>query len=301
MTNSNWVWVDDLQKMREVGEALGKALLVGIDTEYDSFRYFREKLCLIQVKAGKRTYLFDPLAGPGPSVLKECFSDSRALKIMHAGDNDIRILKRDYGFEFRNIFDTHRAASLLGCQRLALSTLIGQYLGIAFDKKKKMQRSRWDIRPLTEEQLQYAIADTEHLFALYRVLSREIRERGLEVETAKAFDEIAAVEWREKELNLRGHERINGYQGLQVEERRLLQRLFRWRFQKAKEINRAFFMILSDGELIALSRAEIRSAEDLLGSGILSAGKAEPLCGELLEVLKGGEVRPLSRKRAGSR
>ena len=284
--------------MREAADDIGNSALLAIDTEYDSFRYFRDKLCLIQVKAKKKTYLFDPLEGPEPSMLEECFSDPAILKIMHAGDNDIRILKRDYGFEFRNIFDTHRAASLLGCQRLALSTLIGQYLGIAFDKKKKLQRSRWDIRPLTEEQLQYAAADTEHLFALYRTLNKELRERGLEAEAAKAFDEIAAVEWREKELNHRGHEKINGYQGLQTEERRLLQKLFRWRFKKAKEINRAFFMVLSDGELVALSRSGISSAEELLESGIISVIKAEPFCRELLEVLKGEEVIPYGRKRA---
>ncbi len=270
----NWVWVDDPQKMRKAGESIGKASLVAVDTEYDSFRYFREKLCLIQVKAGKKTYVFDPLEGPEPTVLGACFSNPAVLKIMHAGDNDVRILKRDYGFSFRNIFDTHRAASLLGCRHLALSTLIEQYLGIAFTKEKKMQRSRWDLRPLSQEQLQYAVADTEHLADLYRVLDRELRERGLEAEAARAFEEVAAAQWREKELPKRGHERINGYMGLNPEERKRLQRLFRWRFRKAKERNRALFMILSDRELIALSRSGVCSTEELLASGILSAERA---------------------------
>jgi len=285
LKKASWVWVGDFRTMREAARDIEHSALLGIDTEYDSFRYFREKLCLIQVKAKKKTYLFDPLEGPEPSILGECFSDPAVLKIMHAGDNDIRILKRDYGFAFRNIFDTHRAASLLGCQHLALSTLISQYLGIAFDKEKKMQRSRWDLRPLTEEQVRYAVADTAHLSALYHVLDREIWQRGLEAEAAKIFEEIAAVEWREKELNRRGHERINGCQGLNPEERQRLQRLFRWRFKKAKERNRAFFMILSDSELIALSRVELPSADELRSTGILSAEKAKNFCDELAAVL----------------
>ncbi len=300
MTNKNWLWVDDERTMAAAAAGLGRATCLGIDTEYDSFRYFREKLCLIQVNTGEKTCLVDPLKGPAPLMLKKSFADPAVLKIMHAGDNDIRILKRDYGFQFQNVFDTHRAAALLGSKHLALSTLIGEYLGITFDKEKKMQRSRWDIRPLSEDQLRYAVADTEHLFALYRKLNEGLRLKGLEAEAVKVFGEIAAAEWREKECDRRGHERINGYQGLQAEERRRLQKLFRWRFQKAKEINRALFMVLSEGELIALAKAEIASAEELRTGGILSAGKTESYGRELLEVLQREEALPPGRSRAGS-
>jgi len=108
LNKRQWTWVDTLVKRRYAEKEIKASPVLCIDTEYDSFRYFRDKLCLIQIKAEKRTYLFDPLNDLDISFLAEPFANSAILKILHAGDNDIRLLKRDYGFAFKNIFDTHR-------------------------------------------------------------------------------------------------------------------------------------------------------------------------------------------------
>ena len=132
MFDRPWYVVDTQSKAEEAAEDIASSQVIGIDTEYDSLRYFREKLCLIQIRADHRTYLFDPLDGLDISFLGEYFSSPSICKVMHAGDNDIRILKRDYDFVFNNIFDTHRAASLLGTVRLSLANVVGEYLGIEF-------------------------------------------------------------------------------------------------------------------------------------------------------------------------
>ncbi|MBN2438923.1 MAG: ribonuclease D, partial [Deltaproteobacteria bacterium] len=167
MMKRTWTFVNTPAKLAKAEKSIRAAPVIALDTEYDSFRCFRDKLCLLQVQTGKRTWLIDPLAeGLDLSFLGDVMIDPEVLKIFHAGDNDIRILKRDYAFAFRNIFDTHRAASLLGFRQLALSTLLEIHLGVTLEKK--MQRSRWDIRPLSEEQLDYAALDTAHLPDLYR-------------------------------------------------------------------------------------------------------------------------------------
>ena len=163
-----WTFVDTPAKLAKAERRIRTEPTLALDTEYDSFRYFRERLCLLQVQTGEKSWLIDPLADLDLSFLGDVFNNPKVLKIFHAGDNDIRILKRDYAFSFRNIFDTHRAASLLGFHRLALSTLLESLLGITLEKK--MQRSRWDMRPLSEEQLDYAALDTAFLPALYRKL-----------------------------------------------------------------------------------------------------------------------------------
>ena len=182
-----WVWVDTPVKMDEAEKDIGGSSIICVDTEYDSFRYFREVLCLIQIDADKRTYLFDPLGSLSFSFLEKIFAHPAILKVMHAGDNDIRILKRDYAFEFKNIFDTHRAASILGCHYLSLSALISLYLGIELKKDKKMQRSKWETRPLTEDQIHYAVQDTAYLKDLYHRLEYEIHQEGFAKRAAKAF------------------------------------------------------------------------------------------------------------------
>ncbi|MDD5712556.1 MAG: ribonuclease D, partial [Smithellaceae bacterium] len=258
---------------------------VCIDTEYDSFRYFREKLCLIQIKARYKTYLFDPFGDADFSFLGDVFADPAYLKIIHAGDNDVRILRRDYGFDFVNVFDTHRAASLLGCQYLALATLVNQYLSIDFEKSKKMQRSRWDSRPLTDEQIAYAVADTTYLPALYRTLKKEIKRSGLEEQARQAFEGVTRAKWQEKVFDPHGYRRIAGYDGLNSRQRKRLKELHAWRFTKAKKIDRAVFMVLSDQEMIHLVKSVSKTPEEMIKAGTLTAEKAKHFGAELAAVL----------------
>jgi ribonuclease D len=286
--NHQWVWIDTQTIMNEAKENIGNSSIICVDTEYDSFRYFREVLCLIQIDAGGRTYLFDPLGKLDFSFLGTTFKNPSVLKIMHAGDNDIRLLKRDYGFEFKNIFDTHQAASILGCHNLSLSTLISQYLGMELKKDKKMQRSKWETRPLKEEQLHYAVEDTAHLTALYRRLESEIQLRGLKRKAARAFDKIAAVTWNEKLFNPQACKGIKGYDSLSAHQKHYLLNLYSWRFQKAKKTNMARFRILSDQALLDLARSEISSMEMLRKTEILSPEKMRLYGREIIDTISGG-------------
>jgi len=286
--NHQWVWIDTQARMDGAKQDVGNSSIICVDTEYDSFRYFREVLCLIQIDAGGRTYLFDPLGKLDFSFLGTTFKNPSVLKIMHAGDNDIRLLKRDYGFDFKNIFDTHQAASILGCHNLSLSTLISQYLGMELKKDKKMQRSKWETRPLKEEQLHYAVEDTAHLTALYRRLESEIQLRGLKRKAARAFDKIAAVTWSEKLFNPQACKGIKGYDSLSAHQKHYLLNLYSWRFQKAKKTNMARFRILSDQTLLDLARSEASSMEMLRKTEILSPEKMRLYGREIIDTISGG-------------
>ncbi len=284
MTDS-WIWVDSRSKVDEAKNRIERSSTICVDTEYDSFRYFREKLCLIQIKAANRTYLFDPLNKLDFSFLGSTFSDPNILKVIHAGDNDIRILKRDYGFEFKNIFDTHRAASILGCRHLSLKSIIFQYLGVELNKTKRMQRSRWENRPLTGEQICYAVLDTAYLTDLYIRLKNKIKQEGLESTASESFEKMTAVKWHEKILDFNGHLKINGAKDLNKYQQRRLKALYRWRFKKAKETNIARFMILSDQNILDLSKIEKCSVESLGNIPTLSSRKAKTLGQEIIEIL----------------
>jgi ribonuclease D len=279
-----WTFVNTPAKLAKAEKSIRATPVIALDTEYDSFRYFRDKLCLLQVQTGERTWLIDPLAALDLSFLGEVLIDPDVLKIFHAGDNDIRILKRDYTFAFRNIFDTHRAASLLGFRQLALSTLLESLLGVTLEKK--MQRSRWDIRPLSEEQLDYAALDTTHLLDLYRKLDTELHEKGMEKEAKRLFVGLTAVAWRPKALDRLGHRKLPGYGQLTSGQKERLRLLYRWRFEKATEINRACFMLLPDPQLIALARLKAASLQTMAGRGLLSVESAHRFGPEILMILQ---------------
>ncbi len=277
-----WRLVDAPAKLAKAETAIRAARVLALDTEYDSFRYFRDRLCLIQVQTGEMTWLIDPLAGLDLAFLGEALNDPAVRKILHAGDNDIRILKRDYGFSFRNIFDTHRAASLVGIRQLALGKLLETYLGVALEKN--LQRSRWDLRPLSEEQLDYASLDTAHLPALAERLEEELNAKGLQVEAGRTFAGMTAVLWQPRTLDRAAHRRLPGFAVLTGKQRERARDLFRWRFEKAQETDRAAFMILSDQQLAALAKMEHPSREAM--AALLPADRAQRFIGELLTILR---------------
>jgi len=252
--NIKWFLVDTVQKWTRAVEDIGKAAILSIDTEYDSFRYFKEKLCLLQIHACGTTYIFDPLSGFDLSFLGNFFHNRQILKILHAADNDIRLLKRDYSFDFENIFDTHRAALLLGFRQLSLDRMIVQFVGIELKKNKKVQRSRWDMRPLTDEQLNYAAQDVAYLSALYEKQLIRLREKSLENEALKAFSKIASCSWREKIIDRLGYTKVQGYKSLSQKQKEFFRKLYFWRFRRAKEENRAVFMFLPDKTMLELAQ-----------------------------------------------
>ncbi|MGD0278534.1 MAG: ribonuclease D [Smithella sp.] len=249
-----WLFVDTQKYLQRAISDFERAKVLSIDTEYDSFRYFKEKLCLIQIHAGNTTYVFDPLENLNLSFLGKYFDNQRIVKILHAADNDIRLLKRDYKFNFKNVFDTHRAALLLGFQQLSLEKMIKEFVGVELKKSKKIQRSRWDIRPLTEEQLEYAVQDVIYLPALYKKQSEELTIKDLKDAAAEAFVKIADTNWREKRLDRQGHTKIKGYYCLNQVQKELFKKLYIWRFHRAKEENRAIFMFLPDKNLLDLAQ-----------------------------------------------
>jgi len=283
--NNKWIWVDSKEKVKKAKSHLKTLSLIGMDTEYDSFRYFREKLCLIQIAAGPVTYLFDPLDDIDITFLEKVFADQNVLKIMHACDNDIRLLNRDYGFKFKNIFDTHRAASILGSTSLSLTSVILEYLGVELKKSKSIQRSLWDKRPLTEEQITYAVYDTDHLMDLYMKLKGELTRRGLEEKAQETFDKLLSARWTEKTLNPDGYLKVKECETLNVFQRVRLKALFRWRFEKAKKTNRARFLILSDKNLIDLSKISSINAGSIDEAGILSPQKVRDYGKEIAGIL----------------
>ena len=85
-----------------------------------------------------RPYLIDPLQIDCLLPLKQVFLDPGTVKILHAGDYDVRSLDRDFDFQFRNIFDTSIAASFVGSKRLGLDAVLKEL------EKKQFTRNTSD-------------------------------------------------------------------------------------------------------------------------------------------------------------
>jgi ribonuclease D len=118
------VWIATPLKLQEMVEELSHEPVVAVDTESNSLYAYRERVCLVQISTPQTDYLVDPLAIDDLSPLALLFADPMRQKIFHAAEYDVICLKRDYSFEFSNIFDTMIAARILAEPQVGLGSLL---------------------------------------------------------------------------------------------------------------------------------------------------------------------------------
>jgi ribonuclease D len=177
MKNTELVWVDQPQQLRQAVEALAAQDILAVDTESNSLYAYQEQVCLVQFSTRDRDYLVDALVLPDLSPLAEIFTSERILKVFHAAEYDLICLFRDYGFRFNYLFDTMIAARILGYQKIGLGSLLEKYFGVQMNKK--YQRANWGRRPLKAEMLEYARLDSHYLIPLQDHLRAELVASGL--------------------------------------------------------------------------------------------------------------------------
>src|SRR3954452_9136695 len=134
----------------------------GLDTEFVSERRYRPLLCLLQIVVGDRIEILDPLTDLDAEPLAAVLGGPAIEVVLHAGRQDVALLKRSWSTEVRNIFDTQIAAGFAGYgAQSGYDSLVRSLLGVS--AKGAEGFSRWARRPLTPDQIEYARADVEHL------------------------------------------------------------------------------------------------------------------------------------------
>jgi ribonuclease D len=247
-------WIRTADQLDDLVDELAGCRAIGIDTEADSLHHYTEKVCLIQLTAfGGASWLVDPLALRDLAPLAPILADPSILKVVHGGNNDVASLRRDFGFEFRTLFDTAIAARLLGDPEVGLQALVRDQLGVELSKGS--QRDDWSKRPLTPKQVAYALADVEHLMALAARLTARLAAAG---RTEWAREEFAALERLPPAVKRTGPDdfrRIKGSAKLSLRQQAVLRELYLWREARAAAADRPPFKIVSPETLLALTEA----------------------------------------------
>src|SRR3954454_3090434 len=149
-----------------LADAAREAGRLGLDTEFMPEGRYRPLLCLVQIVVGEEVAVLDPLAGPleaGP--LAEVLADPAVEIVLHAGRQDVAILRREWQTTFTNVFDTQVAAGFAGFSAHAgYNGLLHDVLKIRLPKTASFPR--WDARPLLREQLRCWYGNTKHKGAL---------------------------------------------------------------------------------------------------------------------------------------
>jgi ribonuclease D len=257
------ILVADQDGLGRLVGALAHYPVVAIDTESNSLHAYRECVCLIQFSTPAADYIVDPIGMPDLSPLAPFFANPDHQKVFHAAEYDLICLRRDYHFEFTNIFDTMSAARTLGWPQVGLASILDNHFGVKMNKK--YQRADWKRRPLPPEQLDYARLDTHYLVALRDRQFQALTESG---RWPEAHEEFARLARARVDLDNTGPGpaafwRVNGARDLTPAQAAVLEALFAYREQQAERMDRPPFKVMGEATLMELARRAPRRAEDL--------------------------------------
>jgi ribonuclease D len=271
---------------------------LAIDTEFVSERRYQALLCLAQVAVpdpgapdGVRTEVVDPLADhpPDPAPLARVLADPGVEVVVHAGRQDIAILRRAWETEVTNVFDTQLAAGFIGFgNQEGYESLVRKVLGVRLKGSEGF--TKWDRRPLTPQQLDYAADDARLLLALGDALERRLAERGRlgwAREECRALAESSDVRAPE-----RVYERLPRLGRLNQQARAVALELVEWREGIARSMDRPAAYVLPDQALVEIARRAPTSRAGLEHIRGLPAQTLHRRGDPLLEAVARGMDRP---------
>jgi ribonuclease D len=239
---------------------------LGVDTEFMGEGRYRSLLCLVQVAVDSedggdeaRVEVLDPLEGDlDPSPLAELLADPEIEIVLHAGRQDVALLKRLWRTDVVNIFDTQVAAGFAGLRaQLGYEALLGEVCGVRL--RKSASFTKWDARPLSPEQIEYAREDVLHLLQLTDALQRRL-------------DELGRLDWAREECRMLESvtdvrevdsvfERLPRVNSLDPAQRAVAYELALWREATAQEADRPVQTILSDAGLVEIAKRRPKTME----------------------------------------
>lgn len=244
---------------------------ITVDTEFLRERTYYPKLCLIQLAIPgdqeNSAVLIDPLEGNlDLSPLYKLFLDSDIVKVFHAARQDLEIFFHDQNIIPSPLFDTQLAAMVCGFgEQVGYETLVRSICKVNLDKSSRF--TDWSLRPLSNNQQQYALADVTHLRQIYEYLKEQLKRNQRET-------------WLEEELNIlknpetyitrpneawrRIKSRSNSSKFLAI-----VARLAEFRETYAQKNNIPRNRVLKDDALMELASLKPKSFDDLSRSRLL--------------------------------
>ena len=241
--------------------ALRNSEFVTVDTEFIRETTFWPELCLIQMAAPGVTALVDPLA-PGIDLAPffDLMADETITKVFHAARQDIEIVHHLGDLIPHPVFDTQVAAMVCGFgDSVSYDQLVQKVTGERLDKSSRF--TDWRRRPLSDRQLEYALADVTHLIDVYLHLKQELER---EDRAHWLTEEMAVLTAREtyaphpddawKRLKLRVRKPI---------ELAILQSVAAWREREARERNVPRGRVIKDDAIYEIAQQQPRDQEAL--------------------------------------
>src|ERR1700721_2826935 len=165
-------------ELAAVCERLAEPPVITVDTEFLRETTYYPLLCVVQMASPEEAVVVDTLAeGIDLKPFLDLMANEAVLKVFHAARQDIEIVWHRAGIVPHPIFDTQVAAMVLGYgDSIAYDQLVERITAHRRDKTHRF--TDWSRRPLSEEQMHYAVADVTHLRDVFAALDADLKKRG---------------------------------------------------------------------------------------------------------------------------
>ncbi|WP_430258515.1 ribonuclease D [Neorhizobium sp. IRS_2294] len=247
--------------LQEACEKLAKSDFITIDTEFLRETTFWPELCLIQMASPTVEVLVDPLAkGLDLKPFFELMANTAVTKVFHAARQDIEIIHHLGNLVPHPIFDTQVAAMVCGFgDSVSYDQLVNRIKGVQIDKSSRF--TDWSRRPLSEKQLDYALADVTHLRDVYLSLKEQLEREGRALwlteemavlESASTYDLHPDDAWLRLKSRLR-----------KPSELAILKFVAAWREREARSRNVPRSRVLKDDAIYEIAQQQPKDTEAL--------------------------------------
>jgi ribonuclease D len=238
---------------------------LALDTEFVGEDSFVPKLELIQVATETTAAVIDfpAVQAEGPlDMLWDIIRNPAIQKVVHAGRQDLDLFAVHAGEIPKPFFDTQIAAAMVGFgAQVAYSNLVQRVHGTKLAKAHTF--TNWSARPLSPDQLAYALEDVTFLLAIHDHLHGRLSRLGRLEWVHEEFSRLeGAVADTRREPQER-YQRVRGWDTLKPKSAAVLRELAAWREGEAKRRNVPRGRVMRDEVLLQLARHPPRHVQDL--------------------------------------
>ncbi len=250
--NSEYLYIKDQAQLNTYCQLAKQADVLALDTEFVRTRTFRSHLGLIQVFDGREIALIDPLCDLDLEPFWQLLSDESIVKVLHSCHEDLEVFKYYAKRLPTPLFDSQIAGQFLFQGKvLGFGAMVAQELGVELDKGEA--RTNWLKRPLTDNQLHYAMNDVKYLLPLYHKLNEQLIEAGLQQYNLDEANLKVKQKWQDKKTDQLFLDFGNAWQ-LSSRELATLQELAYWRLSVAQEKDLALGFVVKDATLFSVAQ-----------------------------------------------
>jgi ribonuclease D len=234
---------------------------VTVDTEFLRETTFWPKVCLIQIASPEEAIAIDTLTeNIDLTPFFALMANPTIVKVFHAARQDLEIIWRLSRLIPTPLFDTQVAAMVCGFgEQASYLELVKAITRANLDKSSRF--TDWSRRPLSDAQIEYAIADVTYLRDIYSTLLERLTRAN-------------RLDWLDDEMQILSSPATyeqhpdNAWERLRHKVRKprdlgVLMELAAWREQEAQSKDVPRSRVLKDDILVEIAQSAPRSIESL--------------------------------------